>query len=124
MPRTKMPRTKMIKSTKHRWPEIERKMQAVAEILGKQGGLTVRLSGGRRIWSVRFRKNRRNSRRIHAAIYVGSDPDLVRRARKLLDEFRGREASCREAEQIAKFAAAFCRVVAKNKKHLKEVWRG
>jgi hypothetical protein len=100
-----------------RWLAIRSQLEAAAETLAKQGVVASRQASGRRVWSVRYRQADRSGRRVHKAVYLGCNATLIGRAQGLLDEFRRREAWCREVESIAKLTAALSRVVAR-KHHL------
>ena len=94
---------------------IRGQLEAAADILTKQGVIASRRASGRRVWSVRYRQEGQGGRRVHKSIYLGSNAELVGRAQGLLDQFRRREAWCREIESMAKLTATLCRVVARNR---------
>ena len=84
---------------------IRGQLEAAADILTKQGVIASRRASGRRVWSVRYRQEGQGGRRVHKSIYLGSNAELVGRAQGLLDQFRRREAWCREIESMAKLTA-------------------
>ena len=87
-----------------RWAAVRGRMEAASEVLARRGSIASRLtSGNLRVYSVRFAEPRSKRQR---AVYLGSDGELVRRARALLVAYRERERQTREVEEAAKFTAA------------------
>jgi hypothetical protein len=84
------------------------KLEAHADNLATQGVLVSRIASGRRVWKVRL-VIREGSRRVHRAIYVGGDdqPELLERARRLLELYRAQGRWGEEVAAFARFAAAF-----------------
>ena len=84
-----------------RWAEVEARMEASAGWLAAQGSLAAKTANGRRVWVLRFVAGE-GGRRVHKSIYVGNDdrPELLRRARRLLDRYRERR---RWPEQLAAY---------------------
>jgi type I site-specific restriction endonuclease len=107
-----------------RWLAIRGQLESAADMLTKQGVITSRWASGRRVWSVRYRQADRSGRRVHKSIYLGDNAELIRRAQRLLEQFRRREDWCREVESMAKISTALYRAVARNKNRLREVLRG
>jgi hypothetical protein len=65
---------------------------------------------GRRVWVVRFRASDEEGRRLRS-IYVGDQPDLVRRAGALLAELQAPRRLAREAAAAARCVRAMARLV-------------
>ena len=84
----------------HRWAAIRAKLEAHADDLATQGVLVSRVASGRRVWKVRF-VIREGGRRVHKAVYIGNQPELLERARRLLELYR---AQGRWGEEVAAFA--------------------
>ena len=91
-----------------RWAALRVKLEAHADDLATQGVLVSRVAAGRRVWKVRF-VVREGGRRVHRAIYVGGDdqPELLERARRLLEVYRAQGRWGQEVAAFARFAAAF-----------------
>ena len=74
-----------------RWAALQEKLDRVAETLIGQGALVRKtMPSGRKTWAIRF-VDTSDGKRIHRSIHVGTDPQLVRRARHLLGRFRQRQ---------------------------------
>ena len=91
-----------------RWAALRAKLEAHADALVTQGVLVSRVASGRRVWKVRL-VVRVGGRRVHRAIYVGGDdqPELLERARRLLELYRAQGRWGEEVAAFARFAAAF-----------------
>ena len=90
-----------------RWQKILGKMQDQVMHLQRQGVIVSKISStGRRVWALRF-CSRDQGRRVHRSIYLGGDdqPELLRRARLLLQEYRSRAGWAKEIATYAQFAA-------------------
>ena len=99
-------RTPQPAERERRWAVIHGRMEAVADLLSRQGSVASRLTrGGARLHSVRF-VEAVEGRRRQRAIYVGADEVLVLRARDLIGQYRERERWTREAEEAARFVSA------------------
>ena len=71
-----------------RWAALEEKLDRVAESLIGQGTLVRKtMPSGRKTWVIRF-VNTSGGKRVHRSLHVGTDPQLVGRARKLLGRYR------------------------------------
>ena len=90
-----------------RWAALRVKLEAHADDLATQGVLVSRVASGRRVWKVRL-VVRVGGRRVHRAIYVGGDdqPELLERARRLLEVYRAQGRWGQEVAAFARFAAA------------------
>ena len=87
-----------------RWATVRGRMESAADVLIRQGSIASRLTGGGlRVYSVRYKEP---GERRQRAIYLGSDGDLVNRARALLGAYRERERQVKEVEEVARFAIA------------------
>ena len=72
-----------------RWKRLRERLGQHRSQLCRRGSLASRrLRNGRRVWDVRFVDRSTGSRPVHRAIYVGSEPELVRRTRELLAAWR------------------------------------
>jgi hypothetical protein len=91
-----------------RWAAIRSKLEAHADDLATQGVLASRVASGRRVWRVRL-VVRAGGRRVHRSIYVGGDdqPELLDRARRLLEQYRAQGRWAGEVAAFARLAAAF-----------------
>jgi hypothetical protein len=89
-----------------RWEEVRPKLEAHAGDLATQGVLVSRVASGRRVWRVRF-VVRVGGRRVHRAVYIGNQPELLARARRLLELYRAQGRWGEEVAAFARFAAAF-----------------
>jgi hypothetical protein len=73
-----------------RWAALQEKLDRVAETLIGQGALVRKaMPSGRKTWVVRF-VDTSGGKRVHRSLHVGTDPQLVRRARQLLGRYRQR----------------------------------
>ena len=87
-----------------RWESIRGRMESASEVLARRGSIASRLTGGGlRVYAVRFKEP---GERRQRAIYLGRDGMLVRRARALIEGYRGRERQVREVEEAARFTVA------------------
>ena len=83
-----------------RWAALEQKLDRVAETLIGQGTLVRKTTpSGRKTWAIRF-VDASGGKRVHRSLHVGTDPQLVRRARHLLGRYRQRQ---RWPEEIATY---------------------
>ena len=74
-----------------RWAALEKKLDRVAETLIGQGTLVRKtMPSGRKTWRIRF-VDTSGGKRVHRSLHVGTDPQLVRRARHLLGRYRQRQ---------------------------------
>ena len=72
-----------------RWKRLRERLGQHRSQLCRRGSLASRrLRNGRRVWDVRFVDRSTGGRPVHRAIYVGSDPVMVRRTRELLAAWR------------------------------------
>ena len=84
-----------------RWAALQEKLDRVAETLIGQGTLVRKtMPSGRKTWRIRF-VDTSGGKRVHRSLHVGTDPQLVRRARHLLGRYRQRQ---RWPEEIATYA--------------------
>jgi hypothetical protein len=63
-----------------RWQAIRERFLAHADWLVRRGTLVAKHVRGRRVWVVRFATPREQGF-VHRSIYIGAEPDLVRRDR-------------------------------------------
>ena len=83
-----------------RWAALQEKLDRVAETLIGQGTLVRKtMPSGRKTWRIRF-VDTAGGKRVHRSLHVGTDPQLVRRARHLLSRYRQRQ---RWPEEIATY---------------------
>ena len=83
-----------------RWAALQEKLDRVAETLIGQGTLVRKtMPSGRKTWRIRF-VDTAGGKRVHRSLHVGTDPQLVRRARQLLGRYRQRQ---RWPEEIATY---------------------
>lgn len=89
-----------------RWATLRLKLEANADVLARRGTLVAKVSRGRRVWVVRFVVEE-GGRRVHRSVYVGGDdvPELIERARSLLEEYRRTGRWAEEVEGYARLAA-------------------
>ena len=74
-----------------RWAALQEKLDRVAETLIGQGTLVRKtMPSGRKTWRIRF-VDTAGGKRVHRSLHVGTDPQLVRRARHLLGRYRQRQ---------------------------------
>ena len=74
-----------------RWAALEEKLDRVAETLIGQGTLVRKtMPSGRKTWVIRY-VDASGGKRVHRSLHVGTDPQLVRRARRLLGRYRQRQ---------------------------------
>jgi hypothetical protein len=90
-----------------RWSRIARKLNEAAAHLRAQGAVVRRRGAGRDVWVVRFRARGPDGARLRS-IYVGGEdePELVRRARRLLAELRAPSLRRREIDMFARCVRA------------------
>lgn len=90
-----------------RWSIIRRKMEGKAATLRRQGSIVSRMARSRRVWALRFRECD-GGKQKQRAIYIGGDdqPELLRRARKLLKNYQEQTHWPKEIAHYAKVAAA------------------
>jgi len=70
-----------------RWERIRTAMERNRALLEDQGTIAVKTVDGSTVHVLRFCE-RQQGRRIQRSIYLGADPELVRRAQALLEAFR------------------------------------
>ena len=87
-----------------RWDLIRRKMEAHERVLARHGVLAPKRANGKTVWRVRFCEPGEDGKVIRRAIYIGSDPELVERARLLLQSFRNETELAKETAALAKLA--------------------
>ncbi|MEO6808904.1 MAG: hypothetical protein ABI353_07310 [Isosphaeraceae bacterium] len=89
-----------------RWATIRLKLESNAEVLARQGTLVAKDARGRRVWVVRY-VVMEGGRRVQKSIYIGGDdvPELIERARSLLEEYRRTGRWADEVERYARLAA-------------------
>jgi hypothetical protein len=86
-----------------KWDTLHRKLAARAGTLREQGSLTSRrLPSGRRVYLLRFVEQDADDRRVQRAVYVGDDPEVLRRVRGYLDELRAADRELVELEELAR----------------------
>src|SRR3954452_8660227 len=90
--------------TERRWAAIRSKLEASSEQLIGRGALVAKVACGRRIWVVRF-GDESGPRKVLRTVYVGDDPELVDRARRLLASYKGRARWPAEVAASARLAA-------------------
>ena len=90
---------------RERWQTVKAKIEACSHLLCGQGAICSRLASGRRVWSVRF-DDPGEGGRVQRSIYIGSDPELVERARRLLARYRQRDGWCKEVSIFARVSAS------------------
>ena len=74
-----------------RWAALQEKLDRVAETLIGQGTLVRKaMPSGRETWVIRY-VDASGGKRVHRSLHVGTDPQLVRRARHLLSRYRQRQ---------------------------------
>jgi hypothetical protein len=74
-----------------RWAALEQKLDRVAEMLIGQGTLVRKaMPSGRQTWAIRY-VDASGGKRVHRSLHVGTDLQLVRRARHLLGRYRQRQ---------------------------------
>jgi hypothetical protein len=74
-----------------RWAALQEKLDRVAETLIGQGTLVRKtMPSGRKTWVIRY-VDTSGGKRVHRSLHVGTDPQLVRRARHLLGQYRQRQ---------------------------------
>ena len=88
-----------------RWAVIRAKLEAHADDLATQGVLVSRVASGRKVWRVRL-VVREGGRRVHKAVYLGDRPELLERARRLLELYRAQGRRGEEVAAFARFAAS------------------
>ena len=91
-----------------RWQRIKEKLEAHEGILAKRGILSSKVVNGRTIWRVRFRAPREGGGMIRRTIYIGTNPELVERVRRLLRTFREGTVLAKETAGLVKMAMAVC----------------
>jgi hypothetical protein len=98
MPETKSPTP--ASDRERRWAALQEKLDRVAEALIGQGTLVRKATpSGRQTWVIRF-VDTSGGKRIHRSVYVGTDLQLVGRARRLLGRYRARQ---RWPEEVATY---------------------
>jgi hypothetical protein len=93
------------KTDESRWPALCAKLQAHSATLAKQGTVTSRIAGGRRVFSVRFVDRQHGGKAVQRCIYVGGDQELVRLTRELLESFKMERRLMRKVARYAEFAS-------------------
>ena len=94
-----------------RWQVIAAKMAAQAHLLARQGALASRAGPRRREWSVRFTEQLVDGRSVQRAIYVGSDPVVVQKARDLLKHYRQRRRWPEELARYTRYSASMMHMI-------------
>jgi hypothetical protein len=89
-----------------RWAAIEAKLAAAADRLVRQGTMVRKVtSAGGEVWAIRY-VDEEGGARVQRSIYVGGNPELVDRARRLLGRYRERQRWPEEVAAYARLALA------------------
>jgi hypothetical protein len=86
-----------------RWKRLLARLQAVAPLLARQGTLAPK-TGARTTWCVRYLDDPHGGKRVRRMIYIGNDPELVRRTGEYLEQCRAQWLDAKEALNLARFA--------------------
>jgi hypothetical protein len=87
-----------------RWQQLLARLQAIAPLLATQGTLVPKTGRPRLNWCVRYLDGPHGGKRVRRMIYVGSDPELVRRTGVYMEQCRARWLEAKEALKLARFA--------------------
>jgi hypothetical protein len=88
-----------------RWQRLLAKLQAIALLLATQGTLVPKTGRARLNWCVRYLdRPHLRGKPVRRMIYVGSDPELVRRTAKYLEHCRAHVLETKESLRLARFA--------------------
>ena len=89
-----------------RWAALQEKLDLVAETLIGQGTLVRKtMPSGRQTWVIRF-VDASGGKRVHRSLHVGTDLQLVRRARHLLGRYRQRQGWPEEIATYVRLAGS------------------
>ena len=88
-----------------RWQKIRQVMETHRELLAEQGSLARGTARGKTIWMLRFVERSADGGAVQRGIYLGGDPEILRRTRALLRECRAARERAREAVQLARGVA-------------------
>jgi hypothetical protein len=94
-----------------RWERLRARLDALSEVLSRQGTLARKTARGKFVWRVRYYAAAPGGRRMQRSLHVGSDHELVARTRALLEAFRERRQLVRETGELVRLAAAFSAAV-------------
>lgn len=94
-----------------RWAALHARLMAAERWLRRQGTLTTKRAGNRRVWVVRFFVTA-DGRRRQKSIYVGTEDqtELVRRTRAVLARFRTEGQWSSEIAGLARLAGRASRL--------------
>jgi hypothetical protein len=89
-----------------RWLVIQSKLARHAAPLTQQGVLVAKQTAAqRKVWVVRF-LDQQGGRAVHRSIYIGDHPELVRRARQQLEQYRAWGQGAHEVAAYARWVTA------------------
>jgi hypothetical protein len=104
MPETTLPTP--ASDRERRWAALQEKLGRVAEALIGQGTLVRKtMPSGRETWAIRY-VDALGGKPVHRSVYVGTDPQLVSRARHLLGRYRRRQRWPEEIATYVRLAAS------------------
>ena len=87
------------------WSHLSAKIDQNAAILERRGTIKTRIAGGKERFVIRFHELLDDGRRIERSIYLGSNPEIVRRAKVLLEIIKLVGRYEKEAKLFANLAA-------------------
>jgi hypothetical protein len=89
-----------------RWLVIQGKLACHAAALTQQGGLVAKKTAAqRKVWVVRF-LDQEEDRAVHRSIYIGDHPELVRRTRQQLEQYRDWGQGAHEVAAYARLVSS------------------
>jgi hypothetical protein len=95
-----------------KWKLLRSKLDANAAFLLRRGVLaTTRTRSGPRVWVVRFFVCAGKEARVHRNIYIGADPVLVERTRRLLHHYRSLGDLSKQLSVWSRVLATACSTV-------------
>src|SRR5262245_54524531 len=97
-----------------RWQSLLARLERLRPQLRTQGHLVLKQRGRRKVWCLRYWEAGPEGRAVRRSLYVGSDPELVRRTRAFVDR-------CHEHAQLDEETLALARWAVKAGRRLRRV---
>ena len=105
MSRSRVCRSDAPADLEERWRTIEGKILAAAHLLERGGALSLKDDRGGPVWRLRFRDRSPTGKLVERTIRIGKNPELVRRARELLERCHQRGAWRTEIAGLSRLSA-------------------
>ena len=106
------------------WERFRARIEAHRHLLAGQGSLVLKGGKHRTCWRLRFYQRVPDGRVVQRSVHVGAHPELVRRARLLLEAYRRPRELMRETAALVRVASALAGALGRRVPLLRPPWRG